>query len=157
MCYSAWPPPDTSVDRRCHDGCSPRGCRCLCSDCCTSRTAGPVDAAYKAVDALVGVQVELEDYTINRCARPCTVGLVQGWACKSARHRLFMKSRCSRCTRAVVILCSVTEGIEALAVTRVTVRPTGALARQGVIQNAQARYALHRHPAMCTGVHMHVL
>jgi predicted RNA polymerase sigma factor len=30
--------------------------------CC----AGPVDAAYKAVDTLVGVAVELEDYTINR-------------------------------------------------------------------------------------------
>ena len=32
---------------------------------------------------------------------------------------------------------SVTEGIEALAVTRVGVRPTGALAAQGIVQNAQ--------------------
>jgi hypothetical protein len=37
------------------------------------------------------------------------------------------------------LLCnfSVTEGIEALAVTRVIVRPTGALARQGIVKNAQ--------------------
>jgi 2-isopropylmalate synthase len=65
----------------------------------TGTGTGPVDAAYKAVDALVGVAVELEDYTIN----------------------------------------SVTEGIEALAVTRVIVRPTGALARQGIVKNAQGR------------------
>lgn len=60
---------------------------------------GPVDAAYKAVDALVGVEVSLDDYSVN----------------------------------------SVTEGIEALAVTRCVLRPVGSLAAQGVIINAQGR------------------
>lgn len=61
--------------------------------------AGPVDAAYKAVDALVGVEVNLDDYSVN----------------------------------------SVTDGIEALAVTRCVLRPVGSLAAQGVIVNAQVR------------------
>ena len=56
-----------------------------------------MDAAYKAIDALVRVPVVLEDYTMN----------------------------------------SVTEGIEALAVTRVIVRPAGDLADQGVVMTAQ--------------------
>lgn len=60
---------------------------------------GPVDAAYKAIDALVRVPVVLEDYSMN----------------------------------------SVTEGIEALAVTRVIVRPAGEMADQSVILTAQGR------------------
>lgn len=63
--------------------------------------AGPVDAAYKAVDALVGVEVNLDDYSVN----------------------------------------SVTDGIEALAVTRCVLRPVGSLAAQGVIVNAQVLQA----------------
>jgi len=59
--------------------------------------AGPVDAAYKAIDALVRVEVNLDDYAMN----------------------------------------AVTEGIEALAVTRVTIRPTGPLASQGIVKSAQ--------------------
>jgi 2-isopropylmalate synthase len=47
--------------------------------------AGPVDAAYKAIDGLVRVDAELVDYSVN----------------------------------------SVTEGIQALATTRVSIRPTG--------------------------------
>ena len=35
---------------------------------------------------------------------------------------------------------SVTEGIEALAVTRVGIRPTGALAAQGIVQNAHVTH-----------------
>lgn len=62
-----------------------------------SCNAGPVDAAYKAIDALVRVEVNLEDYAMN----------------------------------------AVTEGIEALAVTRVIIRPTGTLAAQGVVKSAQ--------------------
>lgn len=58
--------------------------------------AGPVDAAYKAIDALVRVPVTLEDYTMN----------------------------------------SVTEGITALAVTRVTVRPAADMA-ESVVTTAQ--------------------
>lgn len=56
-----------------------------------------MDAAYKAIDALVRVEVNLDDYAMN----------------------------------------AVTEGIEALAVTRVTIRPTGPLASQGVVKSAQ--------------------
>lgn len=48
---------------------------------------GPVDAAYKAIDSLVRVDVELVDYSVN----------------------------------------SVSEGIEALATTRVIIRPSGKL------------------------------
>ena len=62
--------------------------------------AGPVDAAYKAIDALVRVPVTLEDYTMN----------------------------------------SVTEGITALAVTRVTVRPAADMA-ESVVTTAQVRCA----------------
>jgi 2-isopropylmalate synthase len=58
---------------------------------------GPVDAAYKAVDALVRVPVELVDYTVS----------------------------------------SVTEGIEALAATRVTVRPSGAMAGAGFVRSTR--------------------
>ena len=59
-------------------------------------SAGPVDAAYKAIDALVRVPVTLEDYTMN----------------------------------------SVTEGITALAVTRVTVRPAADMA-ESLVTTAQ--------------------
>lgn len=103
---------------------------CSTNFCC----AGPVDAAYKAVDALVGVAVELEDYTINRW----------GNLCMALRGRDVMQPAPQYQDEAVVrhgscLLCtlSVTEGIEALAVTRVIVRPTGALARQGIVKNAQ--------------------
>jgi len=60
---------------------------------------GPVDAAFKAVDTLVGVEVSLDDYSLR----------------------------------------TVTEGIEALAVTRCVLRPVGSLAAQGVVENAQGR------------------
>ena len=60
--------------------------------------AGPVDAAYKAIDALVRVPVTLEDYTMN----------------------------------------SVTEGITALAVTRVIVRPAADMT-ESIVTTAQAR------------------
>ncbi len=56
-----------------------------------------MDAAFKAVDMLVGVEVSLEDYSLR----------------------------------------TVTEGIEALAVTRCVLRPVGSLAAQGLVQNAQ--------------------
>ncbi|KAK9818017.1 hypothetical protein WJX72_005722 [[Myrmecia] bisecta] len=58
---------------------------------------GPVDAAYKAVDSLVRVQVKLVDYTVN----------------------------------------SVTEGIEALATTRVVLRPAGKMANEAFVTSAQ--------------------
>lgn len=60
---------------------------------------GPVDAAYKAIDSLVRVEVQLVDYGMN----------------------------------------SVTEGIEALAVTRVSIRPEGKLAQEAVVTSAQGR------------------
>lgn len=58
---------------------------------------GPVDAAYKAIDSLMQVQVQLVDYGMN----------------------------------------SVTEGIEALAMTRVVVRPAGKMGGQGFVTSAQ--------------------
>ncbi|KAL4429865.1 hypothetical protein ABPG77_010982 [Micractinium sp. CCAP 211/92] len=57
--------------------------------------SGPVDAAYKAIDALVRVQAELADYSVN----------------------------------------SVTEGIEALANTRVVIRPAGKMAGEGYVDS----------------------
>lgn len=72
-----------------------RPASCAAESASAVRT-GPVDAAYKAIDALVRVPVVLEDYTMN----------------------------------------SVTEGIEALAVTRVIVRPAGDL-DQAVVMTAQ--------------------
>lgn len=57
--------------------------------------SGPVDAAYKAIDALVRVQAELVDYSVN----------------------------------------SVTEGIEALANTRVVIRPAGKMASEAYVAN----------------------
>ena len=63
----------------------------------TGMGTGPVDAAYKAVDALVRVPVELVDYTVS----------------------------------------SVTEGIDALAATRVSVRPAGAMATTGFVQSSR--------------------
>jgi len=59
---------------------------------------GPVDAAYKAIDALVKVDAELVDYGVN----------------------------------------SVTEGIDALAHTRVIIRPAGKIAGEGFSENPQA-------------------
>ena len=59
---------------------------------------GPVDAAYKAIDALVRVPVTLEDYSMS----------------------------------------SVTEGITALAVTRVIVRPAADMT-QSIVTTAQVR------------------
>lgn len=56
-------------------------------NCLPCRLLGPVDAAYKAIDSLVRVDVELVDYSVN----------------------------------------SVSEGIEALATTRVIIRPSGKL------------------------------
>lgn len=56
---------------------------------------GPVDAAYKAIDSLVRVEVELLDYSVN----------------------------------------SVTEGIEALASTRVVVRPAGKISGEGYAES----------------------
>ncbi|KAK9906563.1 hypothetical protein WJX75_004234 [Coccomyxa subellipsoidea] len=63
----------------------------------TGMGTGPVDAAYKAIDALVRVQVQLSEYTMT----------------------------------------SVTEGIEALASTRVSIRPVGGHADQGFVIHAQ--------------------
>jgi 2-isopropylmalate synthase len=59
----------------------------------TSIGTGPVDAAYKAIDSIVGLEVELTDYS----------------------------------------MASVTEGIDALANTRVVVKPVG----QSLVENAQ--------------------
>ena len=89
------------------------------------------------MDALVGVAVELEDYTINRweffhnclCDRG-SISLTLQYQVEDSRLP------CSP-THALLYNPSVTEGIEALAVTRVIVRPTGALARQGIVKNAQ--------------------
>eukprot|EP00878_Enallax_costatus_P002823 GHUV01003015.1.p1 GENE.GHUV01003015.1~~GHUV01003015.1.p1 ORF type:complete len:319 (+),score=76.79 GHUV01003015.1:136-957(+) len=58
--------------------------------------AGPVDAAYKAIDGLVRVDAELVDYSVN----------------------------------------SVTEGIQALATTRVTIRPTGQMKDEAYVVRA---------------------
>jgi 2-isopropylmalate synthase len=58
---------------------------------------GPVDAAYKAIDSLVRVQVQLADYSVN----------------------------------------SVEEGIEALATTRVVIRPSGKMANEAFVTSAQ--------------------
>ncbi|WIA37513.1 hypothetical protein OEZ86_014425 [Tetradesmus obliquus] len=58
--------------------------------------AGPVDAAYKAIDGLVRVDAELVDYSVN----------------------------------------SVTEGIQALATTRVSIRPTGAMRDEAFVEKA---------------------
>ncbi|CAL8462098.1 g1629 [Coccomyxa elongata] len=63
----------------------------------TGMGTGPVDAAYKAIDALVRIQVQLSEYTMT----------------------------------------SVTEGIEALASTRVSIRPVGGHADQGFVMHAQ--------------------
>ena len=59
----------------------------------TSIGTGPVDAAYKAIDSIVGLEVELTDYS----------------------------------------MASVTEGIDALANTRVVIKPVG----QSLVENAQ--------------------
>ena len=59
----------------------------------TSIGTGPVDAAYKAIDSIVGLKVELMDYS----------------------------------------MASVTEGIDALANTRVVVKPKG----ESLVENAQ--------------------
>ena len=59
----------------------------------TSIGTGPVDAAYKAIDSIVGLEVELTDYS----------------------------------------MASVTEGIDALANTRVVVKPVG----HSLVENAQ--------------------
>lgn len=64
---------------------------------------GPVDAAYKAIDSLMQVQVQLVDYGMN----------------------------------------SVTEGIEALAMTRVVVRPAGKMSGEGFVTSAQVRVFFH--------------
>jgi 2-isopropylmalate synthase len=58
---------------------------------------GPVDAAYKAIDALVRVPADLTDYTVT----------------------------------------SVTEGIEALARTRVAIKPAGRMSNEGYVASAQ--------------------
>lgn len=63
---------------------------------CLLVAAGPVDAAYKAIDGLVRVDAELVDYSVN----------------------------------------SVTEGIQALATTRVTIRPTGAMKDEAYVERA---------------------
>lgn len=63
--------------------------------CCLT-AAGPVDAAYKAIDGLVRVDAELVDYSVN----------------------------------------SVTEGIQALATTRVNIRPTGAMKDEAYVERA---------------------
>ena len=90
------------------------------------------------MDALVGVAVELEDYTINRWGHLSTI------ACGTGCCSLHRSTRSRRLPRLLnhAGLCdlSVTEGIEALAVTRVIVRPTGALARQGIVKNAQVLF-----------------
>lgn len=56
-----------------------------------------MDSAYKAIDSLARVQVQLVDYSVN----------------------------------------SVTEGIEALATTRVAIRPAGKMANEAFVQSAQ--------------------
>ncbi len=61
--------------------------------------AGPVDAAYKAVDALVRVNAQLLDYSVN----------------------------------------SVSQGIEALATTRVVIKPAGKMANEGFVTATQVR------------------
>ena len=66
-----------------------RPLRCAC--------AGPVDAAYKAVDSLVRVDASLVDYGVN----------------------------------------SVTEGIEALAHTRVIIRPAGKLMNEAFAESTR--------------------
>jgi 2-isopropylmalate synthase len=64
----------------------------------TSIGTGPVDAAYKAIDSIVGLEVELTDYS----------------------------------------MASVTEGIDALANTRVVVKPVGGESGgSGLVENAQ--------------------
>jgi 2-isopropylmalate synthase len=63
----------------------------------TGMGTGPVDAAYKAIDALVRVPVDLVDYSVS----------------------------------------SVSAGIEALATTRVVVRPAGRLANAGYVESAR--------------------
>ena len=63
----------------------------------TGMGTGPVDAAYKAIDALVRVPVDLVDYSVS----------------------------------------SVSAGIEALATTRVVVRPAGRLANAGFVESAR--------------------
>ena len=63
----------------------------------TGMGTGPVDAAYKAVDALVRVPVDLVDYSVS----------------------------------------SVSQGIESLAATRVSIRPAGSMAGAGFVESAQ--------------------